>query len=278
MELNWFESILMGLLSGLGEILPVSARAHSIVLLKVFGAEDNSHFFYLLVHLAILAAVYMSSQNQILRYLRARHISRIPKKKRKRPLDTRALMDFRMLRTMVIPVILAFIFFERCQVIGDKAVWLSGMLFLNGVILYIPQFFPGSNKDCRTLTRLEGLLMGIGGAASVLPGLSGIGTALSVGSLCGVDRTYALNMTLLMEIVVVTGLIVFDIIGMVTVGLGTMSFLIFVKYLVSAAAAFAGAYLGIRILRALAEESGFSLFAYYCWGAALFAFILNLLA
>ena len=120
--------------------------------------------------------------------------------------------------------------------------------------------------------------MGIGGAASVLPGLSGIGTALSVGSLCGVDRTYALNMTLLMEIVVVTGLIVFDIIGMVTVGLGTLSFLIFVKYLVSAAAAFAGAYLGIRILRALAEESGFSLFAYYCWGAALFAFILNLLA
>ena len=278
MELNWFESILMGLLSGLGEILPVSARAHSIVLLKVFGAEDNSHVLDLLIHLAIFAAVYMSCQNQILRYLRARHISRIPKKKRKRPLDTRALMDFRMLRTMVIPVILAFIFFERCQVIGDKAVWLSGMLFLNGVILYIPQFFPGSNKDCRTLTRLEGLLMGIGGAASVLPGLSGIGTALSVGSLCGVDRTYALNMTLLMEIVVVTGLIVFDIIGMVTVGLGTMSFLIFVKYLVSAAAAFAGAYLGIRILRALAEESGFSLFAYYCWGAALFAFILNLLA
>ena len=190
MELNWLESILMGLLSGLGEILPVSARAHSIVLLKVFGAEDNSHVLDLLIHLAIFAAVYMSCQNQILRYLRARHISRIPKKKRKRPLDTRALMDFRMVRTMAIPVIFAFFFFERCQVIGDKAVWLSVMLFLNGVILYIPQFFPGSNKDCRTLTRLEGLLMGIGGAASVLPGISGIGASLSIGSLCGVERTY----------------------------------------------------------------------------------------
>ncbi len=278
MELNWLESILMGLLSGLGEILPVSARAHSIVLLKVFGAEDNSHVLDLLIHLAIFAAVYMSCQNQILRYLRARHISRIPKKKRKRPLDTRALMDFRMVRTMAIPVIFAFFFFERCQVIGDKAVWLSVMLFLNGVILYIPQFFPGSNKDCRTLTRLEGLLMGIGGAASVLPGISGIGASLSIGSLCGVERTYALSITLLMELVVITGLIVFDIIGMVTVGLGVFSFLIFVKYLVSAVAAFAGAYLGIRILSALAEEAGYSLFAYYCWGAALFAFILNLLA
>ena len=120
--------------------------------------------------------------------------------------------------------------------------------------------------------------MGIGGAASVLPGISGIGASLSIGSLCGVERTYALSITLLMELVVITGLIVFDIIGMVTVGLGVFSFLIFVKYLVSAVAAFTGAYLGIRILSALAEEVGYSLFAYYCWGAALFAFILNLLA
>ena len=278
MELNWLESIIFGLLSGLGEILPVSARAHGILLLKIFGAEDNSHLFYLLVHLAILAAVYISCLNQIVRYLRARSISRIPKKKRKRPLDTRSLMDFRMLRTMAIPVILAFVFYGRCQGIGQKAVWLSVLLFLNGVILYVPQFLPGSNKDSRTLTRLEGLLMGLGGAASVLPGLSGVGASLSIGSVCGVDRTYALNMTLLMEIVVLVGLIVYDIIGIISVGLGTLSFLILIKYLLSAAAAFAGAYLGIRILRALADEAGFSVFAYYCWGAALFAFILNLLA
>ena len=248
------------------------------MLLKIFGAEYNSQLFYLLVHLAILAAVYISCQTQIVRYLRARSISRIPKKKRKRPLDTRSLMDFRMLRTMVIPVILAFIFYNRCQGIGQKAVWLSVLLFLNGVILYIPQFLPGSNKDSRTLTRLEGLLMGLGGAASVLPGISGVGASLSIGSVCGVERTYALNMTLLMEIVVLVGLIVYDIIGMISVGLGTLSFLILIKYLLSAAAAFAGAYLGIRILRALADEAGFSVFAYYCWGAALFAFILNLLA
>ena len=120
--------------------------------------------------------------------------------------------------------------------------------------------------------------MGLGGAASVLPGISGVGASLSIGSVCGVERTYALNMTLLMEIAVLVGLIVYDIIGIISFGLGTLSFLIFIKYLLSAGAAFAGAYLGIRILRALADETGFSVFAYYCWGAALFAFILNLLA
>lgn len=278
MELSWLESVVMGLLLGLGEILPVSARAHSILLLKIFGAEDNSHLFNLLVHVGIFAAVYISSQNQILRYLRARSISRIPKKRRKRPLDTRSLMDFRMLRTMILPVILAFFFFDRCQQIGQNAIWLPILLFLNGVILYIPQFLPGSNKDSRTLTRLEGILMGLGGASSILPGISGIGASVSIGSVCGVERTYALNMTLLMEMVILIGLIVFDVIGIVTVGLGTLSFLVLLKYLLSALIAFAGAYLGIRILRGMADETGFSGFAYYCWGAALFAFILNLMA
>ena len=111
-----------------------------------------------------------------MRYLRARSISRIPKKQRKRPLDTRSLMDFRMLRTMIIPVILAFIFYNRCQGIGQKAVWLSVLLFLNGVILYIPQFLPGSNKDSRTLTRLEGQVF----PASAPPFLSAPFAALSV--------------------------------------------------------------------------------------------------
>lgn len=120
--------------------------------------------------------------------------------------------------------------------------------------------------------------MGLGGASSILPGISGIGASVSIGSVCGVERTYALNMTLLMEMVILIGLIVFDVIGIVTVGLGTLSFLVLLKYLLSALIAFAGAYLGIRILRGMADETGFSGFAYYCWGAALFAFILNLMA
>ena len=278
MELNWIESLLLGFVSGLGEILPVSARAHSIILLKIFGAEDNLNLFYLLVHLAILAALYLTCRSQIHRYLRAKAISHIPKRKRRRPLDTRSLMDFRMLRTMIIPVILAFLFYNRCQNLVHKPLILAIVLLINGVILYLPQFFPGSNKDSRLLTRLEGLLMGLGGAASVIPGISGVGASLSIGSLCGVDRTYALTITMLMEIVIMAALIVYDILGIISLGIGALSFLIFLKYLLSAAAAFAGAYLGTRILRMMAENDGYSIFAYYCWGAALFIFILNLLA
>ena len=50
------------------------------------------------------------------------------------------------------------------------------------------------------------------------------------------------------------------------------------RCMVSAGAAFGGAMLGIKLMRHLAQERGFSAFGVYCWGLALFTFILNLIA
>ena len=97
MELNWFESILYGLFSGLADVLPVSAQAHRLILLKLFGESGESVFLRLLIHIGTLAALYYCSQNQIIRYLRARKLAMIPKRKRKRPLDTRT-MDEALIR------------------------------------------------------------------------------------------------------------------------------------------------------------------------------------
>lgn len=278
MELNWLESIIFGLLSGLTEILPVSARAHGILMQKIFGKEEGGPLFFLLIHIAVFAALYLSCRGQLVRIFRAKRLARIPKRRRKRPLDTKSLMDSSLWKTMLVPVILAYLFYGKVSPLESSLVWLAALLFLNGLILYIPQFLPGSNKDSRTLTRIEGLLMGLGGALSVFPGISGVGAAVSVGSVCGVDRTYALNMSLMMGMCISVCLIVYDVIGAVTGGILGLTFLILLKYLVSAAAAFCGAYLGVKIMRSLVPEVGISFFAYYCWGLALLTFVLNLMA
>lgn len=278
MDLSAIEQIIYGFISGLTEILPVSARAHSVLMLKVLGAEKINGLLVLLIHISILAAIYVSNQEQLVKMSRARKLARIPKKKRKRPLDVRSLMDSRFLFTMILPVILVLLFYRRITAINFSLLVIAAFLFINGMILYIPQFFPGSNKDARLLSRIEGLLMGIGGTLSVLPGLSGLGAAVSVGSVCGVERSYGLTMALLMNIVYLIGLIVYDALALFAVGLGGLTFSLFVTYVLAAAAAFVGTMLAIRIMRALASESGYHIFAYYCWGIALFAFILNLMA
>lgn len=277
MDLNWLQSVFYGLFSGLMDILPVSAQAHKVLLLKFFGIRTNSDIAELLIHLGIFAALYYSTQAQLIRMNRARALARIPKNKRKRPLDTRSMMDWSMLMTMVVPVILGIILYQHTTNIQSNLILISIFLFLNGVILYIPQFLPTGNRDSRTLSRVEGLLMGLGGAVSILPGISAIGAATSVGSVCGVERNYCLNMTLMMNLFLTAGMIVYDIIGIINTGLGTLSLIIIIRYLLTAAAAFVGAMAGIKIMRFLANEHGYSLFGVYCWGLALFTFIVNLI-
>lgn len=278
MELSGFEHLIYGLVSGLTEIFPVSARAHSAIMLKVLGADRISGLPVLLIHVAVLAAIYYSSRPQLVKMSRARRLARIPKKRRKRPLDLCSLMDSRFLLTMMLPVILVDLLYRNISEISFSLLAVAVLLFVNGVVLYVPQFFPGSNKDARSLSRLEGVVMGIGGGLSVIPGLSGLGASVSVGSICGIERSYALNMSLLMNMAYLVGMIVYDIIGLIRYGFGLLTFQWFIVYILTAALAFVGAMLAIRIMRALASDRGYHFFSYYCWGIALFTFILNLMA
>lgn len=278
MELNAIEHLIYGMVSGLTQILPVSERAHSVLLMKVLGAEKIGGLPVLLIHLAVLTAIYISSQAQLIKMSRARRLSRIPKKRRKRPLDLRSLMDSRFLFTMMVPVILVMLLYGRFSQITFSLLAVAALLFLNGFLLYIPQFLPGSNKDARSLSRVEGFLMGLGGSLSVLPGISGVGASVSIGSICGVERSYALNMTLMMNMAYLVGMIVYDILGLVQTGLGVLTFQWAITYLLTAVIAFVSTMLAIRVMRTLASGIGCYFFAYYCWGIALFAFILNLMA
>ena len=278
MELSWLESCIYGLFSGLLDILPVSAQAHSLLLLKFFGVKASSDVLNLLIHLSVFTALYYSTQKHWVRMKRARALARIPQRKRKRPLDVRSMMDFSMLKTMLVPALIGVFLRQYTEDLHTKQILIALFLFVNGVILYAPQFFPTGNRDSRTLSRVEGLLMGLGGMFSAIPGISAIGATTAIGSVCGVDRTYGLNMALMMNMGITAGLMIYDVLGIAANGLGVVTFGILIRYLLSAAAAFGGAVLGTKWMRILAEERGFAGFGVYCWGLALFTFILNLIA
>ena len=278
MKFGWLQSLLLGITTGLTNILPVSVQAHEQILVKFMGKGAVPSLMQLFMHLGVLAAIFLSCQPHILKMARAKKMSRIPKRKRKRPLDTRSLMDLRLLTTMLVPVILMLLVWPRVKLVSSNMIIMATLLFLNGLILYIPQFLPSSNKDCRSLSRVEGLLMGLGGAMFAIPGLSGMGAALSVASVTGVDRKYGLNMILLMDMGILGGKVLYDLLGLIAGDIGTVSPMILLSYLLAAVASFAGAYLAVRILRGLAESTGYGAFAYYSWGLALFTFVLTLMA
>lgn len=276
MELNWLQSILFGLVSGAADIIPVSGQAHRLLLLKFFGVNQLPNLLALLLHLSVAAALYLSSQGQFVRMNRARALARIPKKKRKRPLDTRSMMDWSLIKTMLVPTVIGLLLNSRVRGWSVNMFLIAGMLFVNGLILYIPQFLPTSNRDSRTLTRLEGVLMGLGAGASVLPGISTVGIMVSIASVCGIERLYGLNMTFIVKLFFLIGLMVYDVLAIITDGLGGLTVMLLIQYIFTAALSFGASMFAIRLLRRLAPEYGFHTFGVYCWGLALFTFILNL--
>lgn len=278
MDLNWFTGILFGIVSGVTEIFPVSSPAHRILMLKLFGMSSEPELLQFMIDLGITGALYYGCQNHIIRIIRAKRLSRVPKRHRKRPLDTTSLNDLSLLKTMLIPVILSFFLYEKAQTLGGSMLLIAIFMLINGVILYLPQFFPGANRDSRTMSRVQGLLIGLGGSLSVIPGISGIGGAFSVGAVCGVDKGYGFNMVLLLDMFVCAGLVLFDVLALAAVGLGGIGFGTVLVYLLAGIAAFIATTLTIKLLRGIISEISFTVFGLYCWGVALFTFIMNLLA
>ena len=278
MDLNWLQSLLIGLVSGLTDILPVSAQAHKVILLKLFGLSSEPLILRFMIHLATLAGLYYCCQNQIMRITRQLRLARIPKKRRKRPLDTRTLMDFKLLRMMVIPTVLGFFAYEKTSVWNHSLNWIALLVLANAVILFLPVLMPSGNKDSRSFSPVEGLLIGIGGALGVVPGISSMGATTSILLLRGADRTFTLNMALLLQMAVTACMLVMDVISMSTLGIGIVSFGGIVCCILAAAAAFAGVFLGVKAMRILAVNIGFNMFAFYSLGVALFSFILFLTA
>lgn len=278
MELTWLQNLILGLISGFAEMLPVSAQAHRLVLLKMFGAEGESAVLRLMIHIGTIGALYFYCKGHIVRMMRAHRLVKIPKNRRKRPLDTDALMDFNLLKFTLIPIVLGFLVYSKLTFLRENLLYVAGLLLINGLILYIPQYLPGSNKQSGALSRVDSLFFGLGGVLGSLPGVSSIGAAVSIGSVRGMDLNKALNLALLMNIPVNIGLAFFDLVELLQGGAGSLSFSALFFSLFAAIAAFIGIGFGIRLLKKIVEGVGYSVFGFYSWGAALLTFIFYLAA
>lgn len=276
MDLNWFECLILGLVSGFADVLPISAQAHRAIFLKIFGESGEPALLRLAIHVAIFGMLYFCLSKHFRKMFRQLRLTRIPKNKRKRPVDTRIIAEFKVLRIMVIPVILSLFLYSKTSAWNNRLNLTAVFLLLNGVILYLPRLMPTGNKDGLSMSMLDSLLMGLGGALAVLPGVSSVGGMISVASVCGGERKFSLNLAYQVQLILCAGLIVLDILAIFS-GKAVLNVAVLLCCLAAAIAAAVGTYLGMRLMRILAENIGFSAFPYYSFGAALLAFIFYLM-
>ena len=276
MELNWLQSLIMGLFSGLTDILPVSSQAHQALLSRFFGEPELSPILRLVIHGTILLTLLFACWGQLGRIRRQLRLLRQPRRRRSRMLDMASVMDAKILRTAAWPVLAAMLLYGVTSGFGGNLLWIAAASLANAVILYLPGVFPTANKDSRLVTPAESLQMGLGAGAAVLPGISSVGASYSMGILHGVDRGYMIHLALMMHMMVTIGMITYDVLDLIALGSVAFTGGTVMCCVLAAGAAAAGTVAGIRILRTVAGQKGLSGFSFYSFGLALFAFILYL--
>ena len=277
MDMNFFESCLYGLFSGLAEFLPVSAEAHQVLLRQLFGIEGRLPLLSLLVHIGALLAVLYGGKDTLHRLYREYQLRQTPRKRRRRPSDAQSAADISLIKTALLPLLLGFLIYIKSQNWQLSPHIVAPLLFLNGIMLYIPMYLPAGNKDARSLSPLDGLLVGFAAMLAVFPGISRIAATTSVAAARGAEPQHGYRWGMLLAIPALAVLILFDLIAIVTIGLEGVGFMAIIQYLISGITAFVGAYLSILLARNIMQKSGIFVFSYYCWGAAIFTFILYLI-
>ena len=276
--MNILESLFYGLIMGITEFLPISSQGHQSILGALFGVRSSEPIRDILVHIAVLIAIYSSSRTYLDRIRREMKLNAYRSSKRKAQSDRRIAQDLRLIRTAAIPMLM-LLFLSIFTAKFKYNLGITALFFLiNGAILYFPDHIGRTHKEAGQMSGLDGFLLGVLSALSVLPGISRIGAGYSYATIRGADGNKAYQWILVLSVVALPVLIVCDVVGIIFTGVGTVTFVGFIGYLLSAVCAFAGALIGIRLMKRMIEYTSCSVFGFYCWGAALLSFLLHLFA
>lgn len=276
MGFSWLASILYGLAAGFAEFLPISAMAHHAMLQKIFGVSTDSPLLRLMLHIGAVCGFFIAYHSQIDHLNREQRLVKVPRRRRRREPERKAVLDVQILKTAIIPALLGFVLYYYTYSWQNNLGRIALMLLLNGIVLILPRLLPSANKDSRAMSGLDGLIIGIFSGVGMVPGLSRLGFATTAGQIRGGDRRESYNWAILLGFPIMIVLILVDFYMLFSTGVGALTFLVFVKYLLSTVIAGVSAYFAILLMRFLAVNTGFAGFAYYSWGAALFSFILYL--
>ena len=275
--MSFFTAIIYGFISGITEILPVSSQGHQALMRYLFGAETRIPLLEILVHTGALLALLFSC-SEVLKQLRREQrtlSSRYRKKKRQK--DNKNLYELRLMKSSAIVLFLALFTYYSTKKFENSLTFVMIFWLVNAFILFIADHMPRGNRDARTMSALDGVVMGLLGAVSVLPGISRTGMITSYAVARGADNDTSANWALLLGIPALIFYILFDLVALISVGSGVQTMAAAAVCFLSGGAAFAGCYFGISLLKLIINQSGLSKFAFYSIGVTMFSFAIYLI-
>ena len=271
-------AVLLGLIQGVAEFLPISSSGHLAIaehLLGMSGASEIPEFFDVLLHLGTLIAVFGAYWEDIREivvefFCGARDLAR-------RATPTPVPPARRMILLIIVGTLPLFVVLpikDLVEGLANNMYFVGGALLVTGGLLFASDRVRKGRKSERSATLVDVLLVGVAQAIATCPGISRSGTTITAGCFVGFERKFAVRYSFLMSIPAILGaniLALKDVLESNIVAADIPAYLIGV--MVSAVVG----YLCIRLLKMIAEKGKFGFFAYYCWAAGALTLILTIL-
>lgn len=270
-------AIVIGIVQGLTEFLPVSSSAHLVFAQSFFGLNENNLAFDVFLHLGTLVAVVAfflpDIINMILAFFKSlgdifkgNFVQGIKEDSYKK------LVWYTIIATIPVGVV-GLLFNDIVSELFTGVTIPAFFLLITGCLLYFSQRYNVGDKNLNDLSLKESIFMGLGQACAILPGLSRSGTTIACGLLAGLDKEFAAKFSFILSIPAILGAVVVQSNGITTGLTGE-----FIPYTLGFLAAVVSGLFAIKVLLKLIEEKSLDIFSYYCWivGALILIFSLVL--
>lgn len=193
--MNILESILLGLVQGLTEFLPVSSSGHLIIIRKFLGMSlEGSLQFDVLLHLATLLVILIYFRGDIKRIF----IDIFTEG----PSSRSSKLIYAIILGSIPAGILGFLYGDRIEAIFRNTTYAAYALILGSLLFFIADKF---SKDKGGISAVKGFFIGIFQSLALIPGFSRSGSTISGGMLLGLSREESIRFAFLLGVPVIFG-------------------------------------------------------------------------
>ena len=274
--MSLLSSILLGVIQGVAEFLPISSSGHLAIaehLLGMSGASDIPEFFDVLLHLGTLVAVFVAYWDDVRDmvvefFCGVRDLAR-------GSTPTPVPPARRMILLIIVgtlPLLVVLPIKDLVEGLADNMYFVAAALLVTGCLLFASDRVRKGRKTEKSATMVDVLLVGVAQAVATCPGISRSGTTITAGCFRGFDRKFAVRFSFLLSIPAILGANILSLKDAVEAGIIWADVPV---YLVGVVVSAVVGYACIRLLKMIADRGKFGAFAYYCWAVGVLTLILT---
>ena len=274
------EAIILGLVQGIAEFLPISSSGHLAILQNLFNMSDieGGHMLFdVLLHFGTLIAICFMYWNDI-KAMVVEVLALLSGRKAVtadgRPKQYTAARMFFLIVAATLPLVLILPINDYIGELSQSTVFVGIALILTGFMLLVSDKMTAGTKTEKNMRFSDALIIGLCQCVAALPGLSRSGTTITAGIATGQNRGYAVKFSLLMSIPAVLGATLLELIKAIKTGIDAS---LIPAYLFGMVAAMVSGVLAIGLLKMIAKSKRFGGFAYYCWIVGALTIILSMI-